>query len=224
MIKCVVFDFDGTLVDSNEIKRETFFAIAHPWDPSGMVVAEVFELWPAADRYEKTYKIAEELISRNLLPRGSSVNKWASRLVSEYTLQCESAIGSCAEIPGANQLFGELTDQGYLLFVNSATPEEPLRQLLKLRNWNHFFQAVYGAEASKAENLKTISSTTGAARGEIVHIGDQQDDLQAAEQFGCHFIAMAAPNSGPVGKVSRFVVKDLWTLSSAIAKLNLEEQ
>jgi beta-phosphoglucomutase-like phosphatase (HAD superfamily) len=62
MIKCVVFDFDGTLVDSNDIKRDTFFDIVQPWDASGEVVAEVFERWPGADRYEKTRKIAEAVI------------------------------------------------------------------------------------------------------------------------------------------------------------------
>ncbi|MDH3961542.1 MAG: HAD family hydrolase, partial [Desulfuromonadales bacterium] len=93
MLKCVVFDFDGTLVDSNDIKRETFFAVAHRWDSSDAVAAEVFDLWPTADRYKKTYKIAESLISRGLLPKGSSVQEWASRLASDYTEQCEKAIG-----------------------------------------------------------------------------------------------------------------------------------
>ncbi len=221
MIKCVVFDFDGTLVDSNEIKRETFFAIAHPWDPSGMVVAEVFERWPAADRYKKTHKIAEGLISRSLLPKDSSVNQWAARLASEYTTQCESAIASCAEIPGASQSLSELADNGYLLFVNSATPGEPLRQLLKLRDWDHFFKAIYGSEASKADNLRTIALQTGTAPAEIVHIGDQDDDLQGAKQFGCHFVAMAVDNMSSAEK-SLFVIQDLSTLPELLKKLNQE--
>ncbi len=119
MIKCVVFDFDGTLVDSNDIKRETFFTITQPWDACGDVVAEVFERWPAADRYEKTRKIAEELIRRGLLPAGASAESWGERLANDYTAYCESAITGSAERPGASQALMELSGMGMQLFVNS---------------------------------------------------------------------------------------------------------
>lgn len=222
MIRCAVFDFDGTLVDSNDIKIDTFFKIAHSWDPSGEIVTEVLKCWPAADRYEKTRKIAEGLIARRHLPTGASVEEWSFRLASEYTVQCQNSIACCQEMPGTSQALRELTEKEYFLFVNSATPEQPLRQLLKLRNWSHFFQDVYGAEASKADNLMSISRKTGVTKNEIVHIGDQQDDLQATEEFGCHFIAMAAPNSGPIGKVSPLAVQDLRALSSLFLSLDKE--
>ncbi len=222
MIKCVVFDFDGTLVDSNAIKRDTFFAIAHPWDTSDEIVAEVFERWPAADRYEKTHKIAEALISRKLLTENSSLKELASHLADEYTTQCEKAISCCAEMPGATQALNKLADKGLFLFVNSATPIEPLRKILVLRDWVHFFRGVYGAEAAKEDNLAQIAENTGAKPHEIVHVGDQPDDLLATEQFGCHFVAMAAHDTRPVAKASSLVVQELSELSGLLSKLNQE--
>ena len=219
MIKCVVFDFDGTLVDSNVIKRETFFTIARPWDASGEVVTEVFERWPVADRYEKTHRIAEALISRKLLPEDSSLTEWASRLADEYTDHCERAIACCTEMPGASEALDDLSARGLLLFVNSATPVEPLHRLLKLRGWSHFFQAVFGVEASKAENLKEIALTTEAKPTEIVHVGDQHDDKYGAEQFGCHFVAMAACNSGSASESSSLLIKDLRELPKLLIKI-----
>lgn len=222
MMKCVVFDFDGTLVDSNDIKRDTFFAIARRWDASDEVVADVFERWPAADRYEKTERIAEALISRGLLPEGSSRQEWAARLAEEYTTQCENAIAACDEIPGATQTLDSLKSMGFTLFVNSATPVQPLRKLLALRGWEHFFQCIYGAESSKADNLREIASQTGTKPDEIVHVGDQADDLLATEQFGCHFIAMADNDTRPVSKVSKHVVQNLTELTELLNKLNRE--
>jgi phosphoglycolate phosphatase len=222
MIKCVAFDFDGTLVDSNDLKRETFFKTAHPWDASGEVVAEVFERWPLADRYEKTHKIAEGLINRKLLPEDSSVESWGTRLANDYTAQVESAITNGAEMPGASQALTKLSEMGVLLFVNSATPIRPLQRLLELLHWAHFFRAVYGAEASKADNLRSIAQESDAAMNEIVHVGDQPDDLRGAEQCNCHFVAMAAGNVVPAIRNAPLLVEDLRDLPTLFNRISQE--
>lgn len=222
MLKCVVFDFDGTLVDSNEIKRDTFFEIARPWDSSDEVVNEVFANWPAADRYVKTQKIAEGLLNRNLLPQGASLKEWGARLADDYTNQCEDSISRCPEMPGAAQALSELSAKGLFLYVNSATPVEPLLRLLNLRHWLHFFQGVYGSEMSKADNLVKIARQSGVAPHNMVHVGDQRDDKCGAELFGCHFVAMAAINSGPIGNESALVIKDLRELYDLLIKIDSE--
>ena len=222
MIKCVSFDFDGTLVDSNGIKKEAFFEITLPWDASGHVVAEVYDRWPLADRYEKTRKIAEGLINRKLLPENSSVESWGARLANDYTAQVESSIISGEEMPGASQALSELSEMGMLLFVNSATPIGPLRRLLELLHWEHYFRAVYGAEASKADNLRSIALKSDVAMHEIVHVGDQPDDLRGAELCNSHFIAMVAGNVDPKIRKARFLVEDLQELPALINRISQE--
>jgi phosphoglycolate phosphatase-like HAD superfamily hydrolase len=222
MVKCVVFDFDGTLVDSNAIKRETFFEIARPWDPAGTIVGDVLEHWPSANRYEKTRRIAAGLISRKLLPPDAALDEWAERLADDYTERCEAAIASCPEMPGAGQMLMCLADTRLQLFVNSATPLKPLQRLLSLRSWEQIFQRAYGAEAAKADNLLAIARETGVEPCEIVHVGDQLDDQRGAEQIGCHFVAMLADRAASSITEASLFIEDLRDLPSLITKISGE--
>ena len=49
--KCIVFDFDGTLVNSNSIKRDTFFEIAAQVSDSEHIMEEVLHRSAGKDRY-----------------------------------------------------------------------------------------------------------------------------------------------------------------------------
>jgi len=51
MIKCVVFDFDGTLVKSNEIKRRVFYEVTEDIVDAVPVLDELFSVPDSGDRY-----------------------------------------------------------------------------------------------------------------------------------------------------------------------------
>jgi phosphoglycolate phosphatase-like HAD superfamily hydrolase len=195
MIRGAAFDFDGTLVDSNEIKRRAFFEIAGEFDPEGEVVREVLDRQPSGDRYDVARALAAEFSARAALPADGSVEDLAKSLADAYTAHCEHAVSVCDEIAGATDALARLAARGLPLFVNTATPREAVLPILRRRGLDRFFAGVYGGPSSKLENLRDIAARVGARPPELLFVGDGEDDRRVAAAFGCAFVGVV-PDAG----------------------------
>lgn len=187
MIACVAFDFDGTLVDSNQVKVQSFYEIVEDYDPSGSTVTDVLQRCSNEDRYGITRELAREFMAKGLILPQPDEEILGLQWAETYTAACETAIASCQEVPGASGILSWLLKEGIPLYLNSKTPTEALNRLVTLRNLAHFFSGIYGAPASKLENLRHIQELTQAKPEEILFVGDSEDDRKAAAELGCHF-------------------------------------
>jgi phosphoglycolate phosphatase-like HAD superfamily hydrolase len=179
MITCVVFDFDGTLVQSNHIKRRAFFDLAGAFEGGAALMEEIMAASAGRDRYW----IFDQFASR--LPDAD-----ATILADRYTRSCREQIARAPEVRGTATSLHYLRNEGKLLFVNSATPVEPLTELISLRRMEHLFDGIYGAPATKYDNLQRISEKHGLEPREILVVGDGEPDRNSAEMLKCHFVAV----------------------------------
>jgi phosphoglycolate phosphatase-like HAD superfamily hydrolase len=222
MIRCVAFDFDGTLVDSNQIKRQAFFDAVADGDPDGFVVAMVLDEIRPGDRYAVTREIARLLCERGGMPAGSDPEAAAVRWAEDYTRRCEEGVSSCPEIPGASAALEALAGRGIALFVNSATPEKPLQRVARLRSMSHHFRRILGGPASKLANLRRIGDEAGVAREELLFVGDGEDDRSAAASFGCRFAGVVRPGPRRFAREPEIRIDDLSGLPRVVAELEGE--
>lgn len=183
MIHCVVFDFDGTLVRSDDIKRAGFFAVVRDFDPRGELMTRVLAERPG-DRHAIFRRFPEVIAAK----RRVSID--AAELVEAYTTYCRDAISVAEEFPGARATLATLSQYGLALYVNSATPDEALRELLELRGIAGYFTAAYGSRQSKLTNLAEIVRSEALTPQQVVVIGNGADDRATAQSLGCSFVAV----------------------------------
>ena len=183
MIETIVFDFDGTLVDSNSIKRRGFFAVVASHEGGAEMMQRVLESGrrsPAIFDAYVAFQAAANASRRHV----------AETLVSEYSAHVDAAVATAAEMPGATELLDGLRRYGKHVYLSSATPVASLKDIVERRGWSPLFDAIFGAPSSKHASLLQIRAATAAPISALAVVGDGVDDRDSAAAIGCPFFAV----------------------------------
>ncbi|MBV9465796.1 MAG: HAD family hydrolase [Solirubrobacterales bacterium] len=201
--RAIVFDFDGVLVESLEIKTEAFRTLFadHPEHLDRIVQLHLDKL--GVSRYEKFKTIYRELLHRPLSDAEMGrLDRRFSELVYERVLACEL-------VHGARELL-EWAAAEHRLYVASATPQPELVRIVQARGLSRWFAAVRGSPQSKAEIVAEILAEDHLRPEQLVFVGDARSDLAAAREHGVPFIGRVPPgNDDPFGGLGIPTVGDL---------------
>jgi phosphoglycolate phosphatase-like HAD superfamily hydrolase len=182
--RALVFDFDGTLVDSNSIKWSAFERCFSDFpDCLGQIMAYCGQ-YHHTPRWEKFRHVYENILGLPYTPEIETA--LSKRYVRETTRQIIDA----AEVPGATR-FLKMVTHGHTTAVLSSTPHEILLEILEARDWLNYFKCVQGAPVDKAKWLREFRTKHGLSEKGVVFFGDTQEDADAARRAGCAFIVVA---------------------------------
>lgn len=188
MIKTVVLDFDGVVVNSNRLKSEAFFRIFEGGTGvSRDVVADVLRR-NVGTRFD---------ILRDIFVRSGAPEAAIAGLVDEgaarFDALVQDEIVSRGLAPGAADALAALGEK-FCLYVNSATPESALRTTVSRLGISDRFRGVHGMPPArdKEENMRAILAREGIAPEESVMVGDGIGDLRCARACGARFVAVAS--------------------------------
>lgn len=215
-IKCVVFDFDDTLVLSEKHKRQFFFDIVNDVPFSEEIMTKILSnLTSEDDRFTIAMRFAE------ISMKGEDAKKikaYGEKLADDYSEKVENMVAVCEEVNGATDLLDKLKEEGYSVSLCSATPEVGVRQGVEKRGWNHYFENVFGRPATKTENIKKVARLGNFSPDEVVMIGDGDNDRVGAEEFGCAFIGVKSDKKRFTAPVKHVVtdMTEVWELLPVI--------
>ena len=216
MIRLVLFDFDGTLVDSNALKRACMRATVADL-PGGLAA-----LAQARRLGGNRYKLFAE-VARLLDPAGEPgvIARRGRALAAAYTRCCARAIAAAPERRGARSALAALKARGIKIWLNSATPHRDLLAIVRGRGLLPWFEGVLGGPASKTTNLRAALAAERVAPRQALLVGDGPDDLEAARALGTFFVAITAedrvPGKGP------FAMRDLARLPALVDRIRARQ-
>lgn len=212
MIQGAIFDFDGTLVDSNAIKQACFFEVARHLPDAGRHLSNILSDPDAGDRYAVFRKLEEHYADR------SDHQANADILAEQYTHLCELRVSQAPQISGAQGLLETLLKSGLHLAISSATPQPTLQRIVATRGMSRYFSDILGSPEEKTAHIDHVRKRLNVDTSNLVYIGDSEIDQQSAHMRGCAFIGVGK-NADRFHTVPDHMVEDLMEVPSVLAHI-----
>jgi phosphoglycolate phosphatase len=178
--KGIVFDFDGTLVDSNEIKRRGFDFVFAEYPERMTEIRQYCYSFNHTIRGEKFRHVTEQILG---LPYTPELEQLCHERYAAFTTE---SVAAAPEIPGAAAFVKSLAS--YRPALLSSTPTAILLQILDRRGWRSLFPTVQGAPVDKRTWLKDFQGVLGCRPEQLLFFGDTDEDGDSGRLSGCTFV------------------------------------
>jgi len=184
-IRSIVFDFDGTLIDSNQLKYDAYFKLFPAEDRHARIIREVL-----SESFEQTrYVILEEILRRFGVENQTYISKEVNKLAGQYNNIVVAGAKTCPEKAGAEDALKKFAPM-YRLYVNSTTPDASLKEIIRFKKWDGYFRGVFGYPHEKPETLLRIMALEKLRSDQVLVVGDGESDRKSAAENGCPFFML----------------------------------
>jgi len=186
-LRAVVFDFDGVVLESADVKTEAFVELfAHlPAEHVEQVRRHHLDNM-GISRFKKFAWIYENLLGRAI---GDDESQALGVRFSDLAL---ARILAAPFVPGAREALDALAHR-YALFVASGTPHDELADIVARRGLTRSFREVWGTPTEKPHILADIMKRYTLQPQQVLFIGDGMSDYKAARATGVEFLARDTP-------------------------------
>ena len=184
--RALFFDFDGTLVDSNEIKWRAFEICFSDFPERLAEIMRYCRQNPDISRGDKFRYIYETILGFSF---NDEVETDLHRRFNDATIP---QVIAAPEIPGVVR-FLERVVHTHVTGILSSTPSAVVQHIVEARGWRSHFAVIQGAPVRKAEWLAAYQREHGLQGQEVVYFGDTGQDARAARESNCVFIGVANP-------------------------------
>ena len=187
-IRAVLFDVDGTLVDSN-------YAHVEAWTRALAELDRPVDSWRIHGAIGMdSAKLLETLLGEDASALGERAKKLHSRFYAELS-------GALRPLTGARELVREVARRGQRPVLATSAPEDELKILRRVLDLDDSVYAVTSSEdvdTAKPEPdiVQVALERAGVATSDAVFVGDSLWDVQAAVRANVRCVALRSGGTG----------------------------
>ncbi|MBE6094928.1 MAG: HAD family hydrolase [Schwartzia succinivorans] len=212
MIRAIIFDFDGVILESASIKTDAFAEMVKAYPAEiGTKFVEFHLAHMGISRKVKFQYLIEDLLGE------SCTEGKLDALGQKFSEIVHSKILVAPFVPGARE-FLESSYKKLVFYIASGTPQEELRQIVAERGIEKYFTAVYGSPAKKEKIVEHIMQAQGYEKEEVLFVGDADTDLFAARASGIPFVGRSTPENIEAFREVKDIIDDLRQLETICAR------
>jgi len=172
--KNIIFDFDGVIVDSNDMKKSAIFK--------------------AADQYtiaEKRDEFVEYFIHNNGLPRELKINNYfdkttSAKILNLYNSLLKTMLINTSFTTGFQNFLNLVKFNQLNSYIVSGGDKNEIIDILKSNNILEHFIDIKAAPYTKEKNIEMLNINCE----KTLYIGDSLIDYKAAKKYNISFIFM----------------------------------
>ena len=185
-ISLIIFDCDGVILDSVNIKTNTFAVLFEKYGEDVVKAVVDYHLTNGGlSRYEKFKYYFRELLNQEL------TDYVMAELDCEFNNLSFQSMLQVPFIPGAIEFISQ-NYKRWPLYVASGSPEKELKEIFKKRGLTNYFQGIFGSPTPKKNLVVQIVKKSQIPAEQILMIGDSNNDQEAANFAGTHFLGIGA--------------------------------
>ena len=219
MIKAIIWDFDGVIADSVNVKADAFYELYLPY---GKEVADRVKAYHMANGGVSRFKKFEYWQTKFLGNPAPVPQDVIDDLASRFSNLVMAKVIDSPYIKGARETIEKYASR-VSNYIVSGTPTGEMKAIIEGRGLKPFFKGVFGSPENKETLTKLLLEREHLNADEVIFIGDARSDYNAAAKNNTWFILRKNEDNMELFKDYRsFSIRDFSTFDMVFDLINNE--